>query len=78
MLTMRRSLRRAWQLVSWPMPLSFHITLALATGVACAIAASRYSMAMSSLYAAIFGTFVGYPAMVAIWWHFNRSGGRGR
>jgi len=60
------------------MPMSFHIALAIATGVVCAIAASRYSMAILSPYAAIFGTFVGYPAMVAVWWHFNRSAGRGR
>ena len=35
MRTVRRSLRRAWQMITWP--LSGHIIFALATGIACGI-----------------------------------------
>ena len=59
MRTARRSLRRAWQMITWP--LSSHIIFALATGIACGIVGARYPEVISPLYAAIFGTLVVYP-----------------
>jgi hypothetical protein len=35
-------------------------------------------IALAPPYAAILGTFVIYPVLVATWWHFSPSGGRGR
>ena len=74
----RPSLRRAWQVLTWP--LSGHVVLALATGLACGAAVARYPdvIALAPPYAAILGTFVIYPVLVATWWHFSASGGRGR
>jgi uncharacterized protein (DUF2062 family) len=72
----RRSLRRAWRVMTWP--LSGHVALALATGLACGIAASRYPDVIEPPYAAILGTLILYPVMVAMWWHLNPPGGRGR
>jgi hypothetical protein len=74
----RRSLRRAWQVLIWP--LSGHVALALATGLACGTAVARYPdvIALAPPYAAILGTLVIYPVLVATWWHFSASGGRGR
>ena len=74
MRTMRRSLRRAWRVMTWP--LSGHLTLALGTGLACGIAAAHYPNVISSPYAAILGALVVYPAMVATWWYLNPPGGR--
>jgi hypothetical protein len=78
MKTRRRSLRRAWRVMTWP--LSGHIALALATGLACGAAASRYHdlIELAAPYAAIAGALIIYPVMVAAWWHFNPPGGRGR
>src|SRR5271165_1190742 len=75
MRTVRRSLRRAWQMITWP--LSSHIIFALATGIACGIVGARYPEVISPPYAAIFGTLVVYPVMVALWWRLHRPGGRG-
>ena len=72
----RRSLRRAWRVMTWP--LSGHVALALATGLACGIAASRYPDVIEPPYAAILGTLILYPVTVAMWWHLNPPGGRGR
>jgi hypothetical protein len=72
----RRSLRRAWRAMTWP--LSGHVALALATGLACGILASRYPSAIEPPYAAILGTLVLYPTMVTAWWRLNSLGGRRR
>src|SRR6266853_6403548 len=44
-----------------------HAALALATGLVCGGLASRIDGMISPPYAAILGTVVGYPALVAIW-----------
>jgi hypothetical protein len=64
--------------MTWP--LSGHIVFALATGLACGTAVARYPdvIALAPPYATILGTLVIYPALVATWWHFSPSGGRGR
>jgi hypothetical protein len=74
----RRSVRRAWRVLTWP--LSGHVALALATGLACGTAASRYPdvIELAPPYAAIAGTLILYPVMVAMWWHINPPGGRGQ
>jgi hypothetical protein len=72
----RRSLRRVWRAMTWP--LSGHLALALATGLTCGIAASRYPDVIAAPYAATLGTLVIYPVMVAAWWHLNPPGGRQR
>jgi uncharacterized protein (DUF2062 family) len=72
----RRSLRRAWRVMTWP--LSGHVALALATGLACGTTAAHYPIVISPSYAAILGTLVVYPTIVATWRRFNPPGGRGR
>ena len=74
----RRSLRRAWQVPIWPW--SRHVALALATGLACGTAVARYPdvIALAPPYAAILGTLVIYPVLVATWWHFSPNGGQRR
>jgi hypothetical protein len=72
----RRSLLRVWRVMTWP--LSGHVALALATGLACEIAASSYPDVIAAPYAAILGALVIYPVTVAAWWHLNPPGGRGR
>jgi hypothetical protein len=72
----RRSLRRVWRMV--PRLLAGHTALALATGLACGIAAAHYPVVLSPPYAAILGTLVVYPAMVAMWWRLHRPRKRGR
>jgi hypothetical protein len=62
--------------MTWP--LSGHIALALATGFACGTAAARYPDVIEPPYAAILGTLVIYPVMIAAWWHLNPPGGRER
>jgi len=62
--------------MTWP--LSGHVALALATGLAGGIAAARYPTAISPPYAAILGALVVYPAMVAMWWRLHRPRRRGR
>jgi hypothetical protein len=59
----RRALRRLRHAI-WPLPT--HIAFALATGLACGIAASRYRDVIQPPGAAILGTLL-YPAMVAAW-----------
>ena len=76
MRTMRRSLHRAWRVMTWP--LSGHIALALGTGLAFGITDAHYPTVISPPYAAILGTLIVYPAMVAMWWRLHRPGGRGR
>ena len=73
--TRRRSLRRVW-LMTWP--LSGHIALALGTGLAFGIADAHYATVISPPYAAIVGTLVVYPAMVAMWWRVNQPRKPGR
>ncbi len=72
----RRSLRRAWRVMTWP--LSGHIALALGSGLAFGIADAHYPMLISPPYAAILATLVVYAVMVAIWWRLNRPRKRGR
>jgi hypothetical protein len=62
--------------ITWP--LSGHIALALATGLACGIAATGYRDVISPSHAAIIGTLVVYPAMVGILWRLHRPGGSDR
>jgi hypothetical protein len=69
----RRSLRRVWRVMTWPLPP--HMVFALATGLACGVAASRYPTPITPPYAAILGTLVLYPIMVATW-HLCRLGER--
>jgi hypothetical protein len=57
----RRSLRRVWRVMTWP--LSGHVALALATGLACGVAASRYPDVIEPPYAAILGTLVIYHCL---------------
>ena len=71
--TTRRSLRRAWRVITWP--LSGHIALALVTGLACGITAAGYRNVISPPYAALVGALVVYPAMVGMWWRLHRPGG---
>jgi hypothetical protein len=70
----RRSLRRAWRVMTWP--LSGYIALALATGLACGTLASRYPDVIEPSYAAVLGTFILYPLMVVVWWRLHSPGGR--
>jgi hypothetical protein len=72
----RRFLRRAWRVLTWPV--SAHIMFALGTGLASGIVASRYPDVIGPPYAAILGTLIIYPVMVAAWWHLNAPKGRGR
>ncbi|MGA8613456.1 MAG: hypothetical protein WB760_17490 [Xanthobacteraceae bacterium] len=74
--TTRHSLQRAWRMVTWP--LSGHIALALATGLACGLAAAGYPDVVSPPYAAIVGTLAVHPAMVGMWRHLHWPGGKGR
>ena len=74
--TTRRSLRHAWRVMTWP--LAGHIVFALGIGFACGMVATRYPEVMAPPYAAIFGTVVLYPVMVAMWWHLHSPGGRRR
>jgi hypothetical protein len=74
--TTRRSLLRVWRAMAWP--LSSHLALALATGLACGITASHYPDVVSPSYAALLGTFVVYPLMLAIWCYLHRPGGNSR
>jgi hypothetical protein len=69
--TTRRSLRRAWRTLTWP--ISAHLALALGTGLACGITAEHYSNVIAPRYAAIAGIVL-YPAMVGMWWHLHRPG----
>src|SRR6266705_2229754 len=74
----RRSFRlggRAWRVMTWP--LSGHVALALATGLACGIAASHYPDLIAPSSAAIIGTLALYLVMVAAWWRLNSLGGAG-
>jgi hypothetical protein len=57
--SIRRSLRRAWRVRTWPV--SAHIMFALGTGLACGIAAARYPDVIGPPYAAILGTLIIYP-----------------
>jgi hypothetical protein len=53
-----------------------HAALALATGLVCGGLASRVGGMISPPYAAILGTLVVYPALVAVWRLVPRSGRR--
>ncbi|HEX4615208.1 MAG TPA: hypothetical protein VH230_04760 [Stellaceae bacterium] len=52
-----------------------HAALALAIGLVCGVLVSRIGGVISPPYAAILGTLVGYPALVAVWQRL-RPGGR--
>jgi hypothetical protein len=54
-----------------------HAALALATGLLSGVLVSRIGGMTWSPYAAILGTLVGYPALVAVW-RWLRPGGRSR
>jgi hypothetical protein len=71
--TTRRSLRRVWRVLTWP--LAGHIVFAFGTGFACAVVATNYPRVMPPPYAAVFGVVVLYLAMVTVWWHLHRPGG---
>ena len=62
-------LRRVGRVV-WVSPR--HAALALATGLVCGGLASRIGGMISPPYAAILGTGVVYPALVAIWSRLSR------
>jgi hypothetical protein len=66
----RRSLRRIWWAVSWP--LSDHLVFALATGLASGAAVAHYTDVIFAPYAAILGTLVIYPLILVIWWRLHR------
>ena len=68
-------LRRVGRMV-WVSPR--HAALALATGLVCGVLVSRIGGMISPPYAAILGTLVGYPALVAVWRRLLRPGRRGR
>ena len=68
----RRSLRRVWRTMTWPL-LSGHIVFALGTGIASGATAAHYPDVISAPCAAILGTLVLYPLMVVIWWRLHRS-----
>ena len=57
-------LRRVGRVI-WVSPR--HVALALATGLVCGGLASRIGGMISPPYAAILGTLVVYPALIAIW-----------
>ena len=63
-------------MLSWP--LTGQVALALATGLSCGIAAAHYPVVISPPYAAILGTLVAYPALVAMWRRLHRPRKRGR
>jgi hypothetical protein len=54
-----------------------HAALALTTGLVCGVLVSRIGGMISPSYAAILGTLVGYPALLAVW-RWLRPGGRNR
>ncbi len=62
--------------MTWP--LSGHVVLALATGLACGTVAARYPAVIEPPYAAILGALILYPLMVAAWWRIHSPGGRQR
>jgi hypothetical protein len=53
-----------------------HAALALATGLVCGGLAARIDGMISPPYAAILGTLVVYPALVAVWLRIPRPGRR--
>jgi hypothetical protein len=55
-----------------------HAALAFATGLVCGGLASRIGGVISPPYAAILGTLVVYPALVAVWRLVPRPGRRRR
>jgi hypothetical protein len=62
--------------VFWASPR--HGALALATGLVCGGLASRIGGMISPPYAAILGTLLVYPALVAVWRRVLRPGRRGQ
>ena len=60
--------------MTWP--LAGHIVFALGTGFACAAVVTHYPEVIARPYAAILGTVVLYPVMVAVWWHLHPPGGK--
>ena len=74
--TRKPSVIRRVTRVIWVSPR--HAALALATGLVCGALASRIGGTILSPYAAILGTLVVYPALVAVWRRVPRPGKRSR
>ncbi len=55
-----------------------HVALALATGLVCGSLASRIDGMISPPYAAILGTLVVYPTLIAVWWRMPQPRWRRR
>lgn len=53
-----------------------HAALALTMGLVCGAVGARTGGPISPPYAAIIGTLIGYPALVAIWRRLPGAGGR--
>ena len=68
--TRKPSVIRRVARVIWVSPR--HAALALATGLVCGGLASRIGGMISPPFAAILGTLVVYPALVAIWSRLSR------
>jgi hypothetical protein len=51
-----------------------HAALALTTGLVCGALAARIGGPIAPPYAAILGTLIGYPALVAVWRRLPRAG----
>jgi hypothetical protein len=51
-----------------------HAALALTAGLVCGALATRIAMPISPPYAAILGTLIGYPALVALRRWLPRAG----
>jgi hypothetical protein len=51
-----------------------HLALALTTGLLCGVLSSRIGGTISPPYAAILGTLILYPALVAVWRRLPRPG----
>ena len=53
-----------------------HAALALTTGLVCGALATRVRVPISPPYAAILGTLLLYPFMLAIYWRLHRPRGK--
>jgi hypothetical protein len=51
-----------------------HVALALTTGLLCGVLSSRIGGTISPAYAAILGTGIFYPVLVAVWRRLPRPG----
>jgi hypothetical protein len=62
--------------IIWISP--WHAALALAIGVVCGALSSRVGGMIAPPYAAILGTLVVYPVLVAVWWRMPQPAWRRR